>query len=228
MLAGVSHPSILYQAPPQLPVLSMPPTAVAQQQDSSPADLSQQTRADPEELPADKMKPACKPKAKDSPEGKPTAKTPARKKKAAKKTRKKAQKTKMDKDAHSESPPAVPVYGSLEARLLSVTSDGISESFPSKLHRCLLDLDEIPGGSDIACFLQEGQAFMILDPVRFESEVMRKYYPRMGSFASFQRQLNIYDFSRIAKGPQKGAYFHQYFIKTYPLLSRSMKRSKKK
>ena len=58
-------------------------------------------------------------------------------------------------------------------------------------------------------------------------EVMPKYF-KMGSYASFQRQLNLYSFTRIAEGPDRGSYFHKLFVKDKPLLSTTMKRKEVK
>jgi hypothetical protein len=103
----------------------------------------------------------------------------------------------------------------------------LSESFPVKLHRLLLDLEMQDGGTDIASFLPNGIAFAVHDPERFETEIMRKYFPRMNRFASFQRQLNLYDYRRITDGPARGAYYHpSLFNRDFPVLCRGMKRTK--
>ena len=102
----------------------------------------------------------------------------------------------------------------------------LSESFPVKLHRLLLDLQLYDGGATIASFLPDGVAFVFHDVHRFETDVMRKYFPRMNKFASFQRQLNLYDFQRISDGPARGAYCHPSFNREFPNLCRGMKRTK--
>jgi HSF-type DNA-binding len=48
----------------------------------------------------------------------------------------------------------------------------------------------------------------------------------MGRFSSFQRQLNLYDFTRIGGGVDKGAYSHPMFIHGQYQLTLSMKRNK--
>ena len=101
-----------------------------------------------------------------------------------------------------------------------------SESFPVKLHRLLMDLNLCEGGADIASFLPDGVAFGIHTIDRFETEVMRKYFPRMNKFASFQRQLNLYDFQRISDGLTRGAYYHPSFKRDFPHLCREMRRTK--
>jgi hypothetical protein len=102
----------------------------------------------------------------------------------------------------------------------------LSESFPVKLHRLLLDLELQEGGTDIASFVPNGIAFAVHNTSRFEGEVMRKYFPRMNRFASFQRQLNLYDFRRVNDGPARGAYYHPSFNRDFPVLCRAMKRTK--
>lgn len=101
------------------------------------------------------------------------------------------------------------------------------ETFPMKLHRLLADLEQQEDGVKIATFLADGQAFIIKDTFRFEQQTMPTYFPRMKQFASFQRQLNLYDFKRInGSGSDKGAYRHELFVRAFPELSRAMKRTK--
>lgn len=48
----------------------------------------------------------------------------------------------------------------------------------------------------------------------------------MNHFSSFQRQLNLYEFGRIAEGPDKGAYFHELFHRGRPILASQIRRNK--
>ena len=102
---------------------------------------------------------------------------------------------------------------------------GRSGTFPPKLLKMLLDLEQEEGGSEIASFLPHGRAFAIHKPRDFEKSVMPKYF-RMSRFSSFQRQLNLYDFQRITEGSEKGAYYHDLFAKDQPGMCTMMKRSK--
>ena len=104
---------------------------------------------------------------------------------------------------------------------------GALEPFPQKLHRVLSELEEIPGGTEIASFLPHGRAFAIHKPKKFVEDVMPRYF-RMSRFASFQRQLNLYNFSRVTEGKDKGSYYHQQFLKGRPVLCLQMRRVKLK
>jgi len=56
---------------------------------------------------------------------------------------------------------------------------------------------------------------------------MPKYF-HMSSFSSFQRQLNLYNFQRISDGPERDAYYHEYFVRGDPELCSHIKRNKVK
>ena len=102
---------------------------------------------------------------------------------------------------------------------------GRTGTFPQKLHQMLSDLEREVGGVHIASFLSHGRAFAIHKPRDFVKHVMPKYF-RMSRFSSFQRQLNLYEFQRIAEGPDKGSYYHELFVQGRPILSTMMKRNK--
>jgi hypothetical protein len=102
---------------------------------------------------------------------------------------------------------------------------GRTGTFPQKLHLMLSDLEKEEGGKEIASFLPHGRSFAIHKPKDFVKKIMHKYF-RMSRFSSFQRQLNLYEFHRIREGPEKGAYFHDFFIQGRPMLCTSINRTK--
>lgn len=56
----------------------------------------------------------------------------------------------------------------------------------------------------------DGKSFMIHDENQFCVQVLPKYF-RHTRLTSFQRQLNLYGFRRLTKGPDTGAYYHPLF-----------------
>merc|ERR1711988_812010 len=55
-----------------------------------------------------------------------------------------------------------------------------------------------------------GESFFIRNEEEFCAQVLPKYF-RHTKLTSFQRQLNLYGFRRIPKGPHARAYFHPIF-----------------
>ena len=56
---------------------------------------------------------------------------------------------------------------------------------------------------------------------------MGRYF-RSKSYSSFQRQLLIYGFTRITRGPDKNSYYHDQFVRGEERLLRNIQRSKVK
>ena len=77
-------------------------------------------------------------------------------------------------------------------------------TFPQKL-MAVLDNDQM---SDIVTWLPHGKGFIILQKKRFASEVMPLYF-KHSKFTSFTRKLNRWGFTRVARGPESGAYYHK-------------------
>jgi len=126
--------------------------------------------------------------------------------------------------AASEAERALPFSKEAEGRIPLV---GGPESFPMVLHRALAELELVGGGRDIATFLPDGRSFYIKKQELFASKVLPVFFPKMKGFASFQRQLNLYNFRRVGgAGLDRGAYRHDLFIRDYPARSCHMRRTK--
>ena len=104
--------------------------------------------------------------------------------------------------------------------------------FPWKLHKMLDDAEEstIHGNSvvrfdSIVSWLPCGKMFQVHDQIRFEKLIAPLYFDQH-QYKSFQRQLNIYGFQRVDRGPCKGAYFHDQFVRGKPDLCHNMVRTK--
>jgi hypothetical protein len=102
------------------------------------------------------------------------------------------------------------------------TRGGVTEPFPEKLYRMVLEAKQ-DGREDILSFYAHGRAFGIHKPERFASEVMPKYF-KQSRLSSFQRQLNLYGFTRINTGPDAGGYYHELFLCGRPSLGVHIRR----
>jgi hypothetical protein len=106
----------------------------------------------------------------------------------------------------------------------SISKGGVTTPFPWKLHDMLDDRDK-DGKHSVVTWQPHGRAFMVHKPKEFVDQIMHHYFNQT-KYASFQRQLNLYGFSRLSHGPDKGAYFHMAFVRGSRHLCRSMIRQK--
>mmetsp|Transcript_14055 Transcript_14055/g.35342 ORF Transcript_14055/g.35342 Transcript_14055/m.35342 type:complete len:361 (+) Transcript_14055:175-1257(+) len=106
----------------------------------------------------------------------------------------------------------------------SIAKGGVTTPFPWKLH-IMLDAMDKTGDKSIVCWQPHGRAFMVHKPKDFVQQVMSHFFNQT-KYASFQRQLNLYGFSRLTHGPDKGAYYHNCFVRGKRHLCKGMIRQK--
>ena len=64
---------------------------------------------------------------------------------------------------------------------------------------------------------------MVHKPKEFVAEIMQTYF-HQSKLTSFQRQLNLYGFTRITRGPDRGGYYHEFFMRRMLFLCKTMVR----
>lgn len=104
-----------------------------------------------------------------------------------------------------------------------INTPGTCENvFPQKLH-FLLNQAEKEGFNHIISWVNDGAAFKVHDSNAFLKEIMPLWFDQ-SKYESFRRQLNLYGFQRISRGPSRGVYYHQFFLQSEPSLCESITR----
>lgn len=103
---------------------------------------------------------------------------------------------------------------------------GVSVSFPQKMHSVLGEVER-DGLAHVIAWQHHGRCFVIHKPKEFTEHVMPHYF-RQTKLTSFQRQLNLYGFNRITRGPDAGGYYHELFLRGKEFLCKHMVRTKVK
>jgi hypothetical protein len=82
--------------------------------------------------------------------------------------------------------------------------------------------------TDVIAWMPHGRSFVIKDKHRFTDEILPRHFGSQNSFASFQRQLNVYGFLRMTKdGPDRKSYYHELFLRGRPDLIAYIPRKRK-
>jgi len=85
-------------------------------------------------------------------------------------------------------------------------------TFPVKLYNLLMAVEQ-EGKEEIISFTPSGRAFFIHQPGRFLHEILPRFFSGQQKLGSFKRQLSVYGFDRIPRGPAEGAYAHPDFLR---------------
>lgn len=103
---------------------------------------------------------------------------------------------------------------------------GITVLFPQRLH-FMIECAEKYDYADIVSWLPHGRAFKIHNRRRFTVEVIPRFF-KQSTFGSFSRQLRMYGFERLnQKQMDRGAYFHEAFLRGMPPLCANIQKLEK-
>merc|ERR1712038_74304 len=109
-----------------------------------------------------------------------------------------------------------------------VSKGGVTVPFPMKLYNMLEHIAQHePQLSSIVTWQPHGRCFLVHDINKFTSYVLPRFFQQR-KYASFQRQLNLYGFTRLTTGPDRGSYYHELFLRSKKILCRGINRMKVK
>ena len=91
----------------------------------------------------------------------------------------------------------------------------VSSTFPRMLLKMLEDAESKDFEKIVSWVPGQKNMFRVYDSERFTREIAPLYF-KCTQYKSFQRQLNLYDFSRIKTGLYKGAYTHEMLVRGSP------------
>jgi len=105
-------------------------------------------------------------------------------------------------------------------------SERAGSNFPIKLFDLLTSL-EAQGLDHIVSWAPHGRCFVVRNQEEFVSSILPVWF-RQTKFTSFQRQLNIYGFTRLTSGKDKHGYYHPLFLRNDRDLAKKIERHKLK
>jgi len=101
-----------------------------------------------------------------------------------------------------------------------------SEStFPRKVYRMLQDVEKT-NMDHIVSWINDGTAFRVHNQEAFVKHILPLYFDQT-VYESFRRQLNMYGFTRVTRGPLKGTCYHKNFCLHNPSLLDKISRRKR-
>jgi hypothetical protein len=98
---------------------------------------------------------------------------------------------------------------------------GSETQFPGKLHD-LMEYVERQGLDSVISWIMGGCAFKIHDAKNIV-DILPLFFG-LTKYRSLLRQINMWHFDKILDGPEKGGYFHPYFVKGNKALCSKMSR----
>jgi hypothetical protein len=102
---------------------------------------------------------------------------------------------------------------------------GVHSPFPVILHQMMEDAEE-KHFANVISWQPHGRSFLIRNPKDFVASVLPKYF-KHSKLSSFQRQLSLYGFIRLTHdGPDRGAYYHESFLRGRQFLCANIHRTR--
>lgn len=96
---------------------------------------------------------------------------------------------------------------------------GVPQQFPRRLFEMLNKetkaIEGRPKYPKVISWSLSGKAFRIHNVADFASTILPKYF-RTTKFSSFQRNLNLYGFTKVRRGADTDMYAHPSFIRDHP------------
>jgi hypothetical protein len=124
-------------------------------------------------------------------------------------------------------PPTTPPCSSATAnsKILTVDQQDNRQGmhFPWKLHELLEETGK--GHSTVVSWLPGGKAFKVHKKEYFCDQLMPAFF-NSSKYKTFQRSLNLWGFKSVSRGPDKGACYHQFFVRGNVDLCKNMIRIK--
>jgi len=96
---------------------------------------------------------------------------------------------------------------------------GVPQQFPRRLYEMLESETKNAASTSqekvVISWSESGKAFRIFDVDSFMASILPKYF-RTKKFSSFQRNLNLYGFAKVRRGPDTDMYAHPCFVRGRP------------
>ena len=126
------------------------------------------------------------------------------------------------------------VEAALAFRSVDQTGSNATLKFPEKLFRLISDASKSTRiyfvsdsgkfqdkkgveARNIIAWQEHGRSFIIRHQKLFEKYLLGKYF-KTTKYRTFQRQLNMYGFKRLTNERERGSYYHEKFLRSFPNL----------